>query len=179
VQRDEAADLPAPVEVVEERASALSLEELVPDLSVAAEQKRPPRAAAAATGLRTARLVSLEGRKAKIELRYAPAELDASLAPEVERELIEEAAANKDAVLVELDGEHEPLIVGVVQTRRPREVRVTGDKVVVEGSREVLLRAGRAALRLREDGDVELVGSRISAASRGLFRIVGRILRLN
>ncbi|MEZ4311015.1 MAG: hypothetical protein R3F14_23480 [Polyangiaceae bacterium] len=43
----------------------------------------------------------------------------------------------------------------------------------------MLLRAGRAALRLREDGDVELVGSRISAASRGLFRIVGRILRLN
>ena len=43
----------------------------------------------------------------------------------------------------------------------------------------VVLRAGRGALRLREDGDVELVGSRISTMSRGLFRIVGRVLRLN
>jgi hypothetical protein len=33
-----------------------------------------------------------------------------------------------------------------------------------------------AAIRV---GDVELVGSRIRAASRGLFRLVGRMLRLN
>ena len=45
--------------------------------------------------------------------------------------------------------------------------------------REVLIWAGRAALRIREDGDVELVGSRILTMSRGLFRIVGRVLRLN
>ncbi len=51
--------------------------------------------------------------------------------------------------------------------------------VTIEGEREVMIRAGRSAIRLREDGDIEIVGSRISAASRGLFRLVGRILRLN
>jgi hypothetical protein len=50
--------------------------------------------------------------------------------------------------------------------------------VVLEGEREILLRSGRGAIRIREDGDIEVVGSRISAASRELFRIVGRLLRL-
>jgi hypothetical protein len=183
VQRDDAADAPAPVLVTEEAKPAISLEELVTDLAVQAapqpEPAAPKPAPAAPPALRTARVLAVEGRKAKIAWRGSSAEVTAALAPEVERDLIEEAAAHKDAVLVEVDGDQQPVVVGVVQTRRPREVRVTGEKVVIEGSREVLLRAGRAALRLREDGDVELVGSRISAASRGLFRIVGRILRLN
>ena len=34
-------------------------------------------------------------------------------------------------------------------------------------------------MRIREDGDVEIVGSRIAAMSRGLFRLVGRVLQLN
>jgi hypothetical protein len=187
VQRDDTANAPATletVEVTEEPRPAISLEELVPDvpIEVADVRQSLPRAgerAAAAPGLRTARVVALQGRTAKIALRGGSAEIDATLAPEVERELIEEAVAHKDFVLVEVEGDGEVVVVGVVQTRRPRELRVTGEKVVIEAEREVLLRAGRAALRLREDGDVELVGSRISAASRGLFRIVGRILRLN
>ena len=43
----------------------------------------------------------------------------------------------------------------------------------------MFLRSGRAALRMRGDGDVELVGSRIATMSRGLYRLVGRVLRLN
>jgi hypothetical protein len=192
VQRDEAADAHAPVEVTtvevtavevaEEPKPSLSLEELVTGLSTEADRDQAQanrRSAPLAPGLRTARLVSLEGRAAKVALRGAREEIVAHLAPEVDRELIEDAAVHKDAVLVEVGDDGQPLIVGVVQTHRPREIHVTGEKIVIDASREVLLRAGRAALRLREDGDVELVGSRISAASRGLFRIVGRILRLN
>jgi hypothetical protein len=82
-------------------------------------------------------------------------------------------------VLVEhVDGEL-PLVVAVLQTRMPEHVHLRGGKIELEAEEEVLLRAGRAGFRLRKDGDVELVGSRISAASRGLFRLVGRILRLN
>ncbi len=51
--------------------------------------------------------------------------------------------------------------------------------VHIEGEREVLLRPGSGAVRVREDGDIEIMGSRIGAASRGLFRLVGRILWLN
>ena len=70
-------------------------------------------------------------------------------------------------------------MVGVLQTRSPREIHLKAAVVHIEGDEEVLIRSGRAALRIRQDGDVEIVGSRIHAASRGLFRLVGRILRLN
>mgnify|MGYP000741516851 CR=1 FL=1 len=43
-------------------------------------------------------------------------------------------------------------------------------------------RIGRLILRAIVESkrrDIEVVGSRISAASRGLFRLVGRMLRLN
>ena len=196
--RDETAGSAA-IEVLEEAEPALSLEDLVapsephvPERSSVATEMAEAHAtsgdrshaahathATLAPGLRTARVVAVDGRRAKVALRGSHEALDATLAPEVEGDLVEEAAAQKDSVLVEIEGDGAIVVVGLVQTRRAREVRVTGEKIVIEAEREVLLRAGRAALRLREDGDVELVGSRISAASRGLFRIVGRILRLN
>lgn len=192
MQRDDTAHAPATLETVElaeEASPALAILDLVkegplePAAGAATERDPRPvttRAPVPVTpGLRTAHVVAVSGRTARVTLRGGREEIEAALAPDVERELIEEAAAQKGAVLVEVDEDGAAVVVGLVQTRRPREVHVTGDKIVVEAEREVLLRAGRAALRLREDGDVELVGSRISAASRGLFRIVGRILRLN
>ncbi len=196
MQRDQAAGAgAATIEVLEEpeapRSSppegAISLEELVSDLPARAPAPEatpgpavaPGQRAAVAPGLRTARVITADGRRVTVALRGRHEPADATIAPEVEADLIAEAAAHKESVLVEVAEDGEVTVVGLVQTRRPREVRVTGEKIVIEAEREVLLRAGRAALRLREDGDVELVGSRISAASRGLFRIVGRILRLN
>jgi hypothetical protein len=180
VQRDEAAEAHAPIEVTEEPKPSLSLEELVTEAAPSEGRGQAARRSAPLSpGLRTARLIALDGRTARVALRGAREEIAVPIAPEVEREILEDAAARKDAVLVEIGEDGGALVVGVLQTHRPSEIHVTGEKIVIEGSREVLLRAGRAALRLREDGDVELVGSRISAASRGLFRIVGRILRLN
>jgi len=40
-------------------------------------------------------------------------------------------------------------------------------------------RCRREVFLAAEDGDVEVVGSRILTMSRGLFRILGRVLRLN
>jgi hypothetical protein len=137
----------------------------------------PTSAAVARGSLRVARVVSVSKGSATIAWRGSPSPVAASLAPEVEPELIADAAASRGAVLVE-DGSP-PLIVGLVQTSRPRELKLRAGSVVLEGEEEVLIRAGRAAVRLRADGDIEIVGSRISAASRGLFRLVGRILRLN
>ncbi len=101
----------------------------------------------------------------------------AAIAPGVETALLEEIAAQRGLVLVEQGPP--PTIVGALQTRRPREVKLHAATVEIQGESEVLIRAGRSALRLREDGDIEIVGSRIHAASRGLFRLVGRVLRLN
>lgn len=158
-----------PEPVVEEQAP-VALEELVPTPSVA----MPPPVA-----MRTARVTSVAGRHAKIQVRGMSRAVDASIAPEVEPSVVEDALESGDAVLVETAPDEAPVVVGVLQTRRPRELRLKAGSVQIEGDDEVLLRAGRAALRIRADGDVELVGSRVSASSRGLFRIVGRMLRLN
>jgi hypothetical protein len=142
------------------------------------DQVAPPsQMLAGGGGLRAARLVSLSGGAALIEWRGGATRVGAMLAPGLELELLEQVAEDGGMVLVE-DGPP-PLIVGVLQTRRPRELKLRAGTVTIEGEQEVLIRAGRAAIRLREDGDIEIVGSRISAASRGLFRLVGRILRLN
>ncbi len=71
------------------------------------------------------------------------------------------------------------MVVGVLQTKIPTELILKAKKLHLEGEQEVLLRSGRGAMRIRQDGDVEIVGSRIAAMSPGLFRLVGRVLRLN
>jgi hypothetical protein len=137
----------------------------------------PPALNPGGGGLRVARLVSIGHGAALIAWRGSEARVGAVIAPGVETELLEQTIEDGGMVMVE-DGPP-PLVVGVLQTRRPRKLELTAETVTIEGEREVLIRAGRSAIRLREDGDIEIVGSRISAASRGLFRLVGRILRLN
>ncbi len=128
-------------------------------------------------GMRAARVVALKGRVATIAARGGGAESEADVAPEVELDLIRRTMEERGLVLVE--GGPRPEVIGVLQTRAPANLKLTADTIEIEAKRELTLRAGRAAVRLREDGDIEVVGSRIYAASRGLFKIVGRMLRLN
>jgi len=144
-----------------------------------AAQAPAPKAPTLAPGLRSARLVTLDKRRATITVRGHPAPIEADIAAEVEDALLAQALRQGDGVLVEVFEGDKPVIVGVLQTKLPREVHLNADEIHLDAAKEIVLRAGRAALRLREDGDVELVGTRISASSRGLFRLVGRILRLN
>lgn len=166
----EVAEAPA-----EEAPPRLPLEDLVPDMSAHAVTAAAPRE----PSLRTARVVSVEGATCTIAWRGRDRQVAAEIAPEVDREVIVEAHQRGDSVLVEHVPGEAPLVVGVLQTRKPAEVTVKAATVRVEAERELLLRAGHAAIRLREDGEVEMVGSRMSVASRGLLKLVGRILRLN
>ncbi|NUO48239.1 MAG: hypothetical protein HOV80_05200 [Polyangiaceae bacterium] len=131
------------------------------------------------TGLRTGRLVMVERRGVEVLFTGERTPRRAEIESDVDHEVIQEAFENGDRVLCEPDEEGNPVVVGVVRSRKPDTVKILARKVEIEGDEELLLRSGKSALRLREDGDVELVGSRISAASRGLFRLVGRMLRLN
>lgn len=140
-----------------------------------------PRAApspAAIPGMRTARVLRASGRKATISFRGG-VQVEAAVAPEVDPGVVTDAVQSGDSVLVEVVEGEAPLVVGVLHTRRPRELKLKASTIHIEGEEEVLIRSGRGAVRVRADGDIEVVGSRISAASRGLFKIVGRILRLN
>jgi hypothetical protein len=97
----------------------------------------------------------------------------------VDTAFLERARHERQRVLVEIEPGHEPVIVGVIQTRLPEQLRLSASVIEIEAKDSLTLRSGRAGLRLRKDGDVELIGTRISAASRGLMRLVGRVLRLN
>ncbi len=131
------------------------------------------------TVTRSAKIIRVAGRKATVTFRGDSTEFDVTIPSDVDPEFIAEAHAAGQNVMVEWTRGAEPVIVGVLQTRNPRELHLKAESIHIEGEREVLFKSGRGALRIREDGDVELIGSRISAASRGLFRIVGRLLRLN
>jgi hypothetical protein len=129
--------------------------------------------------MRTATPVAVRGRTVELRLRGRAEPVTAELGPGVAAEVVALAAKNGDAVVLECVEGEAPLVVGVLQTRVPRELVLRAEKIQIEGDEELLLRSGRGAMRIRRDGDVELVGSRISAMSRGLFRLVGRVLRLN
>ena len=148
-----------------------SIERLLAHVAVASPETPP--------ALRTARVVAITGSSARITWRGLRDPVDAELDEGVDSELVARAMENGDRVLVEIDQELGPLVVGVVQRRIPAKVEIRGETVVIEAEREILIRSGRGAMRIREDGDIEVVGSRISTMSRGLFRIVGRVLRLN
>lgn len=167
----------APVIVEEAHAEEASIERLLDHVPVETPAAVPQQAAAPA--LRTARVVAVRGAEVQIAYRGRGAPVTATLDAGVDRELVQRAMAGNEAVLVEMDPEVGPVIVGVVQTRLPESVEIKARKITLDAEEELTLRAGRGAMRIREDGDVELVGSRISTMSRGLFRIVGRVLRLN
>jgi hypothetical protein len=162
----------------EPEAADEALEALL-DRVAPARIEAPVPTPAAGPGLRTARLRSYEGRDAAIAWRGQAALVNATIDDDVDLALMKRAVEEGDAVLVEVAPGAEPVIVGVLQTRLPSAIELRGETITIEAEREVLIRAGRSAVRLREDGDLEVVGSRISAVSRGLFRIVGRVLRLN
>jgi hypothetical protein len=129
------------------------------------------------TGLRVAELVQLQGRDGTV--RFRRGDLACKLAEFVDVELAERALTERERVLVEVEDTGEVWIVGVVQTRAPDVIRLSAREIELSAGSSLTLKSGRSGLRLSADGNVELVGSRISAASRGLLRLVGRALRLN
>ncbi len=180
--RDPATPSPAaaPAEEAAPDATVSTLETFLPQSSPTQRAAAPPPAPTPALGgLRTARLMMVARNEAEILFAGDHAPRRARLDADVDHEVVQEAFETGDRVLVEPDEAGEPVIVGVVRARKPDTLKISARKVEIEGDEEVLFRSGRGAMRIREDGDVELVGSRISAASRGLFRLVGRMLRLN
>lgn len=134
----------------------------------------------AAPALRTARVERIK-EDGQVELRFRGVVLSqtAVLDDNVQEELIAAAMQDGQPVLVEVMGGHQPVVVGVLQTRLPDKVEIKGKDIVIDAEREVLIRSGNAAIRMRSDGEIEMVGSRILTLSRGLFRIVGKMLKLN
>lgn len=152
-----------------------TLDAFLPDAAIAREvDASRPRAP-----MCSARIVRLKGHTASVLLRGESEPYEAELDEDVDPEIVQEALENGERVMLELDATEEYLVVGVLRSRKPEKLRLTAEVIEIDAERELLLKSGKGAMRIQEDGDVELIGSRISAASRGLFRLVGRMLRLN
>lgn len=61
----------------------------------------------------------------------------------------------------------------------PREARVDGQRVLIEGREEVMLRCGKATLTLRRDGQVLLRGVNIRTEADEVQRIKGGKVQIN
>jgi hypothetical protein len=177
VVQTEGADAAARVEDLLAKVAASEL----PRPVAAPAPETPAMRADAARGfaLRSGQPVALRGRRVTVCVRGVEGELGAELAPGVSPELVEQAVTTGNSVLLECADGAEPVVVGVLQTRLPEELVLRARRIELEADEEVVVRSGHGAMRIRQDGEVEIVGSRISALSRGLFRLVGRILRLN
>lgn len=150
------------------------LDWLVPDIDA-----QPAPGIAYPPGLHAAELLAKDNKRAQVRLTQEPSPQWVPIADFVDDALLEHARTTRQFVLVESDGRGHLSVVGMLQTQLPQVTRITGRTIELDASESLTLRSGRAGLRLRSDGDVEVVGSRISAASRGLLRLVGRALRLN
>ncbi len=165
------------------------LQELLDKVGDPSAQPEPPVAATdkrsgdvpdlTTVAMRTATPRAVKGRSVTMVVRGLAEPVEGTLGPGVSAEVVALAARNGDAVVLECARGQVPVVVGVLQTKIPNELTIKAKKLHLEGEQEVLLRSGRGAMRIRQDGDVEIVGSRIAAMSRGLFRLVGRVLRLN
>lgn len=162
-----------PAAVSEAEASPLDrLLDQVESQPVPAALPSPPRLAL----VRGERLV---GQAVLVRPRSGAESLEAEIGDELDRALLGDAIRDGQLLLAEWPESGPPVVVGVVQTRPPSRLHFAAEEIALDASRELLLRSGAAALRLRASGEVELVGSRISAVSRGVMRLIGRLLRLN
>ena len=123
----------------------------------------PPVALPGSVTLRTVEPLSIRGRIVAIRCRGMEGEILAGLGHGVSKELVAQAVRNGDALLVESAPGEAPLVVGVVQTQWPEELALHARTIHIEADDELLLRAGRGAVRIRQDGEIEIVGSRIAA----------------
>lgn len=63
--------------------------------------------------------------------------------------------------------------------RAPLEARLDGERVVLEGKREVILKCGEASITLRSDGKMVLRGAYVETYAKGLNRIKGASVKIN
>jgi len=61
----------------------------------------------------------------------------------------------------------------------PAMARLDGERVVLEGKREVVLKCGEASITLRSDGKMVLRGAYVETYAKGVNRIKGASVKIN
>jgi uncharacterized protein (DUF2345 family) len=81
-----------------------------------------------------------------------------------------------------------PVVIGVPQSQeemkaaseeRRLDAIVDGERIVMTGKKEVVLRCGKASIALTADGKVVVRGAKIISTAEGLHRIRGATVEMN
>lgn len=98
-------------------------------------------------------------------------------------DLAAEAVGARVTLLFASGDPGQPVIIGLLReaasSARPLEVRLEGERLVLEGRREIELRCGKASILLRENGKVIVKGTHIVSRSSGANKIKGASIALN
>ena len=86
-------------------------------------------------------------------------------------------AVGREVALVMM-AEDEPLILGLIQPLVP-VVEVDGERLVLEATREIVLRCGKASIVMTADGRVTIRGTQVLSRSDGPNRVQGASVQLN
>lgn len=78
-----------------------------------------------------------------------------------------------DMALEEVSGEPER------ESSEPMEVEVDGEKTVIEGKQQIVLRCGAASITLTKSGKIVLRGEHLVSRSSGVNRILGASIQMN
>jgi Domain of unknown function (DUF6484) len=70
-------------------------------------------------------------------------------------------------------------VAGARPGRQRMEARLDGERVVLEGKKEVILKCGEASITLRSDGRMVLRGTYVETYAKGVNRIKGGSVKIN
>jgi hypothetical protein len=133
--------------------------------------------------LRIGQVVGLEGASLRVNVPGHGVALARVAVPLTQARADAAVHASAEVVLGFEAGEPgRPIVLGFVEqefTRGPAEAQVDGQRVVIEGKEEVVLRCGEATITLRANGKVLIRGAYVETRSSGTNRIKGGSVQIN
>ncbi|MCS6326163.1 MAG: hypothetical protein H8K06_03605 [Nitrospira sp.] len=71
------------------------------------------------------------------------------------------------------------MVLAADETERPKEMVIDGERLIIEGKEEIVLRCGSGSITLRKDGKIVIRGAHILSRSSGPHRIQGGSVSIN
>lgn len=143
--------------------------------------KRAPPVAFAPTHVVGAFVAWDAERGAMVDYPGSPGPLPAASIVALDEARVSAAIAISQRVLLAFDGGRAdaPIVIGFIQNPSPVEAEVDGERVVIEGKNEIVLRCGLASITLRRNGRVVIRGTHVETRARGVNRIRGGTVQIN
>ncbi len=149
----------------------------------------PMTAPPAVPGAVLGRVVGVEGATLQVEVAGRGVLRARVAMPLTTTQAQAAVVAGAEAVLVFAEGDPErALVMGLVlqaleepaePEEKPAVARIDGQRVVLEGKEEVVLKCGEATLTLRANGKVVIRGAYVETRARGTNRIKGGSVQIN